>query len=207
MIAHSPMPQEKKHSQKKAMELMAAKVKLLKDLGYIKAGALTEKGEFASKIYGYELSLSEFYEKGVLEHLSEHELGVLALALVFEPRKGSVKPASLPKSAKELSGVTENIVNHIQRLEKKAFITPLSKRYFYHLSPCLEAWMRKESFDKIMRYTEDDEGEIIRYFRMSVQILNEILETPVSLKLKEKIKNAIYLINRDVIDAEKQLRE
>ncbi|MDD5680354.1 MAG: DEAD/DEAH box helicase [Candidatus Omnitrophica bacterium] len=199
--------QEKKQSQKKAMELMRAKVKLLKDLGYIKAGALTEKGEFASKIYGYELSLSELYEKGVLEHLSEHELGVLALALVFEPRKGSVKPSSLPKSAKELSPITENILDHIQRMEKKAFITPLSKRYFYHLAPCLEAWMRKESFDKIMRYTEDDEGEIIRYFRMSIQILNEILETPVSEKLKEKIKNTIYLVNRDIIDAEKQLRE
>jgi len=199
--------QEKKQSQKKAMELMRAKVELLKGLGYIKAGSLTEKGKFASKIYGYELSLSELYEKGVLEHLSEHSLGVLALALVFEPRKGSVKPASLPKSAKELSEITENILNHIQRMEKKAFITPLSKRYFYHLSPCLEAWMRKESFDKIMRYTEDDEGEIIRYFRMSMQILNEILETPVSASLKEKIKNAIYLINRDIIDAEKQLRE
>ena len=67
--------------------------------------------------------------------------------------------------------------------------------------------MKKENFDKIMRYTEADEGEIIRYFRMSVQILNEILETPVSASLKEKIKNTIYLVNRDIIDAEKQLRE
>lgn len=84
---------------------------------------------------------------------------------------------------------------------------PLSKRYFYHLTPCLEAWMKKENFEKIMRYTEADEGEIIRYFRMSIQILNEILETPVSAKLKERIKNTIYLVNRDIIDAEKQLRE
>lgn len=199
--------QEKKQSQKKVIELMAAKVKLLKDLGYIKAGALTEKGAFASKIYGYELSLSELYEKGVLEHLSEYELGVLALALVFEPRKGDIKPPSMPKSTKQLSEITENIVDRIQRMEKKAFIIPLSKRYFYHLTPCLEAWMKKENFEKIMRYTEADEGEIIRYFRMSIQILNEILETPVSAKLKERIKNTIYLVNRDIIDAEKQLRE
>ena len=198
--------QEKKQSQKKAIELMQAKVKLLKDLGYIRAGALTEKGSFASKIYGYELSLSELYEKGVLEHLSELDLGILALSLVFEPRKGSIKP-TISKKAKELSEITENVLNHIQRMEKKAYITPLSKRYFYNLSPALEAWMRKESFDKMMRHTEEDEGEIIRYFRMAVQILNEILETPASLSLKEKIKNAIYLINRDIIDAEKQLRE
>ena len=67
--------------------------------------------------------------------------------------------------------------------------------------------MRKESFEKIMRHTKDDEGEIIRYFRMAVQILDEILETPASIKLKEKIRNTISLINRDIIDAEKQLRE
>ncbi|MBU4488417.1 MAG: DEAD/DEAH box helicase [Candidatus Omnitrophica bacterium] len=198
--------QEKKQSQKKAIELLQSKVKLLKDLGYIKAEALTEKGSFASKIYGYELSLSELYEKGVLEHLSESELGMLSLALVFEPRKGSVKPP-LSKKAKESSEITENILNHIQYMEKKAYISPLSKRYFYHLTPALEAWMRKESFEKTMRHTEDDEGEIIRYFRMAVQILDEILETPASLKLKEKIRNTISLINRDIIDAEKQLRE
>lgn len=204
-VARLPIPQENRQSQKKAIELLRSKVKLMKDLGYIKAGALTEKGIFASKIYGYELSLSELYEKGILEHLSEPELGMLSLALVFEPRKGSVK-APLSKKAKELSGITENILNYIQRMEKRAYITPLSKRYFYHLTPALGAWMRKESFEKMMRYTAEDEGEIIRYFRMAVQILNEILETPASIKLKEKIKNTISLISRDIINAEKQLR-
>ena len=82
----------------------------------------------------------------------------------------------------------------------------MSKAYYYHLAPCIEAWMRKEEFDALLRYTDADEGEIIRNLRMAVQILRELLETPASEKFKEKVKKAIYLINRDIIDAERQLR-
>ena len=41
---------------------------------------------------------------------------------------------------------------------------------------------------------------------MAIQILREILDAPVSPELKAKLKKAIGLINRDIIDAEKQLR-
>jgi len=198
--------QENEKLQKRALELLHSKVRILKELEYIKDNVLTEKGHFASKLYGYELSLSEFHKQGLLEYLTEIELGILCLALVFEPRRGIMK-VKLSKRIKSLCDNTENIVKHIHERERKFIITPLSKNYYYHLSLCLEAWMKMESFDKILRYTDVDEGEIIRYFRMAIQILREILDTSVSLHLKDKVKNAIGLINRDVIDAEKELRE
>jgi superfamily II RNA helicase len=72
----------------------------------------------------------------------------------------------------------------------------------------MEAWLRGTRFSDILRFTDTDEGEIIRYFRMSVQILREINEAKVSSHLlKEKIKETIRVINRDIVDAEKQLRE
>ena len=67
--------------------------------------------------------------------------------------------------------------------------------------------MRNEDFDKILRYVDEDEGAIIRYFRMTIQILREILDTSAPVHLKEKVKKSISLINRGIIDAEKQLRE
>ena len=69
--------QEKKKYRDKALDLLRSKVDILKELEYIAGGELTEKGRFASKIHGYELSLSELYEEGVLEHLSEKELGIV----------------------------------------------------------------------------------------------------------------------------------
>ena len=198
--------QEKEKFRKRAITLLHSKVKILKDFDCIKGDYLTDKGYFASKICGYELSLAELYKDGLLEHLSEIELAILCLALVFEPRKNTKKP-NLSKKTKMLRNETERILRHIQDREKKLGIVPLSKNYFYHLTPSIEAWMRNEEFDKIVDFADADEGEIIRYFRMTVQILREILDTPASLYLKEKVNKAIRLINRDIIDAEKQLRE
>ncbi len=197
--------QEKKNSRQRAVELLRAKVNLLKRLGYIWEGRLTEKGIFAARIYGYELSLSELYEEINLEQLPPEDLAVLALALVFEPRKGIAVPA-LPRRLKALQRTADGVLEQIQKMERKRGIVPLSKKCYFHLSACLEAWMKNEDFGRIHRYTDVDEGEIIRYFRMGVQVLREILETPVSPLFKEKIKSIIPLINRDVIDAEKQLR-
>ena len=70
------------------------------------------------------------------------------------------------------------------------------------------AWLRGTSFDKILQFTDTDEGEVVRYFRMGVQVLREIKDARVvSQVLKERIKETIRVINRDIIDAEKQLRE
>jgi len=67
--------------------------------------------------------------------------------------------------------------------------------------------MRGEQFNKLGQLTGTDEGELVRYFRMAIQILREINDTPISPTLKERIKNALRLINRGIVDAEKQLRE
>jgi len=198
--------QEKKNSRQKALEHLRAKVNILKRLGYIRRNKLTDKGLFAAKIHGYELSLAELYAEGLLENLSEAELALLSLAVVFEPRKGTSNPR-LGKRIKNLQNKTDGILSRIRKTEKVLRIRPLSKNYCYHLTPCIEAWLRNESFDKILTYTDADEGEVIRYFRMAIQILREMLETPTSLSFKEKIKKTIHMINRDIIDAEKQLRE
>jgi len=141
----------------------------------------------------------------MLEQLSEFELGILCLALVFEPRKHSTLP-KLNRLAKSLKNITDNTLHYIEKTEKKLKIRPLSKKYHFHLSNCLEAWMRNENFDRILGYTDVDEGEIIRYFRMAVQILRELLDTPCSEGFKSKIYKLINIINRGIIDAERQLR-
>jgi superfamily II RNA helicase len=95
---------------------------------------------------------------------------------------------------------------HINKIEHSLQIRPFSKPCAFHLSNCIESWLRGETFDKILRHTQADEGEVVRYFRMSIQILREILDAHISDSLKQKIHKTISSINRDVIDAEKQLR-
>ena len=148
--------------------------------------------------------LAELFDQDVLEQLSVRQLGILCLAVVYEPRKGTHKP-QLTKETKKLEMITDKIIRDINRLERFLKLKDLSKRCFFHLTPAFEAWLKQESFSQILEYIDADEGEVVRYFRMTIQVLREIAETPISVELQEKIYQLIKLIDRDVIDSEKQL--
>jgi len=199
--------QARPHEKKEALRLMEAKIKLLKELNYIKDNTLTKKGQFAKAVYGYELILSELYAQNILEQLDEFGLGIIAVAVVFEPRKNQ-KILRLSKSAQKIKSISDELYEEIKHLEIKYRIYPISKKPYFHLSSCIEAWLRGTRFNKILQYTDTDEGEIVRYFRMGIQILREINDAKISSYiLREKIKETIRVLNRDIIDAEKQLRE
>ena len=199
--------QSRKHEQKEAIRLIEAKLQLLKESGYIHQGGLTDKGRFAKTVYGYELLLSELYEQNLLEQLDEFGLGVICAAVVFEPRKNQHMP-SLSKSSRKIKRICQDIYESIKHKESRYRIYPFSKEPYFHLANSMEAWLRGTNFDKTLQFTDTDEGEVVRYFRMSVQILREISDAKVASHiLKEKIRETIRVINRDVVDAEKQLRE
>ena len=199
--------QSRKNEQKEALKLIESKLKLLKDTGFIESGSLTRKGQFAKSVYGYELILSELYTRGVLEQVDEFGLGVIAAAVVFEPRKHQ-KILRLSKPADKIRSLTDELYEEIKKREIKYRIYPISKKPYFHLSACMEAWLRGTNFDKILQCTDTDEGEVIRYFRMSIQILREINKAKVaSYILKERLGETIRVIKRDIVDAEKQLRE
>jgi superfamily II RNA helicase len=60
----------------------------------------------------------------------------------------------------------------------------------------------------VKKNTLADEGELVRYFRMIIQILRQLRNIPfISASFKQNIQEALVMINRDEVDAEKQLRE
>jgi superfamily II RNA helicase len=198
--------QAKKHQQREALRLMDARLRLLKESGYIRDGALTSKGRFAKNVYGYELLLSELYEKGVCEELDEFGLGVIAAATVFEPRRNQ-RILGLPKASRGIKAVCDEVFSEIKHKELRCRIYPVGKGPHFHLTQAMWCWLQGTKFSKILQFTDTDEGELVRYFRMAVQVLREISEAPISSELKERIGKTSRLINRDVVDAEKQLRE
>ncbi|MGD9014810.1 MAG: DEAD/DEAH box helicase [Candidatus Omnitrophota bacterium] len=199
--------QSRKHQKKEALRLIQAKLKLLKDLGYIKDSSLGAKGLFARAIYGYELILAQLYETEILEELDEFALGILCVAVVFEPRKNQHMPGRLPKRARYLREVCQDAYDLITIKEKHYRIYPQSKKPYFHLAQATQAWLSGTSFSKILPFTDTDEGEVIRYFRMAVQILREINTSLfTSSSLKGKIQEVMRILNRDIVDAEKQLR-
>jgi len=194
--------------KKEAVGLIEQKVKMLKELGYINnTDNLTWKGELASRLYSYELPIGELYENGYFENLTSRELSIILLALVYEPRKNEKKPRLSPL-LKKLKKRVDAVIDFINKKEKYYHIYPYTKKAYFHLAEPMIFWLDGIKFANLSRYTDIDEGEIVRYFRMVLQVLRELMTFEgIKKSFKDKVYEAFKRINRDVIDAEKQLRQ
>jgi superfamily II RNA helicase len=192
--------------RQQGLDAMRRKLDLLEALGYLTKQGLTPKGEFASWVYGYELLLSELHEGGDLKALDPTTLAVLLAAIVYEPRPAA--PAARSHHlTKRFTRLCAGPLAVIHKAERQWRVTPLTKSPAFHLSHAMEAWMGHATFEQITKLCEADEGEIVRYFRMTVQLLRQLAEIPVgNPALRAAAEKAMRKINRDVIDAEAQLR-
>jgi len=198
--------QNSPRGREKGLNLMKRKMALLREMRYISGESLTAKGEFASCLYGFELLISEMHERGFLEMLDPTKLNIVLLSLIYEPRKNE-PPPPLPKRMREMGHLVENVLGNVHRREAKHQIKPYTKQPHFHLSEVMERWSGGISFDELMESCETDEGELIRYFRMVIQLLRELRHAPhTSEYIKATTFKAANFINRDLVDAEKQLR-
>ncbi|MCD6583702.1 MAG: DEAD/DEAH box helicase [Candidatus Omnitrophica bacterium] len=199
--------QSQELEKREAQNLLKRKLQLLKDTGYIIGNTLSGKGELASKVYSFELQIGELFESGFLESLDERMLFVIISSLVYEPRKGEKKP-KLNKRIKRLKRELNLFIKEIHTQERRYRIYPLSKKFYFHITQASSAWYEGISFYKLTNFSAIDEGELVRYFRMTIQVLREMLSSKaIDTSFKSKIRNCISRVNRDVVDAEKQLRQ
>ena len=169
-------------------------------------GRLTHKGEFAANLYGYELFLSELFEERVLDALKPQDLAILLLATVYEPRRGEAPPR-VSRDVHDLAERTHQILQRIHREEKQHRIWPPTKGPAFHRWMAMERWLAGDSLDKVTQVIQADEGELIRYFRMTIQLCRALALSPVAgAGLKEKSLRLLERINRDQVDAEAELR-
>lgn len=198
--------QNSNKGREKGVGLMERKCDLLREMNYMSGNGLTSKGEFASCLYGYELLLSEMHERGFLDGFDPVALNVLLISLIYEARKNDEAP-DIPKRFRKMAQDVVGFLFEIRRIEKRFGVRPVTRDPSFHLSNEMEKWSRGMSFEELMMKSKVDEGELIRYFRMVIQLLKELRSAPhASSRLQETTHEAIRLINRDIVDAEKQLR-
>lgn len=189
-----------------AVDLLQRKMSLLEDMGYIAPEGLTAKGEFASTLFGYEFLLTEMHAEGILENLNVSQLCMLLSALVYEPRKDAHAP-KLPPAITGLFRSTEHYQRAIHRKESKYRVFPYTRPPHFHLARAMELWVQGSGFDELFRYAQVDEGELIRNFRMVIQLLRELEHAPHAPEsLRHTARKGFGLVNRGIVDAEKQLR-
>ncbi len=186
---------------------IAARLKVLEELGYIEAQTLLPRGSTAAHIYGYEVQLTQLLFSGVFEKLTEDEINCLMVAIVSEPRKDGYFKRLKNERLLEILYAVNSEISFIQYLEVQHKVTEITPMLELRLCTAMLAWSRGCEFDKLEKYAHLDAGDFVRTFRLVIDQLRQIRRAMTGhTALVDKLNRCIEKINRDVVDAERQLR-
>ncbi len=186
-------------------QIVKKKLSFLKTLGYLQENSLTSKGRFASRINGYEIQLTELFFDGVLEQADERLLFILLVATVFEGKKGRPYPR-VPQHLKVFASETEKKVDSLRKLEYMMGMREEVKPLDFRLSSIAYAWASGDRFDKLSKQGHTDPGDLIRNFRLAIQLLRQLRKICIEYEsFVNLIDRCSITVNRDEVDALKQL--
>ncbi|QDU66985.1 DEAD/DEAH box helicase [Engelhardtia mirabilis] len=197
----------RERNSREQRRLVEAHLEFLYELGYIEGeDELTAKGKIGRLLVGYELQITELLWRGALENLGAEALCVVFVALVFEERRRGEPTFVSPRL---YGGVRRHIGQILTRLSAQeahyGIPTPM-KTVDWGLTPAVCAWARGASFEELEETTDATAGDLCRCFRMAIQLMRQVKRAmDPSFDLVERLDEAMAAINRDEVDARRQL--
>lgn len=169
------------------------KSKLMRE-NYIAKGLngleLTEKGLFAMRIYTQEILVTEAFCTDITPNLTNIEILLLTGRLVYEDKR-SVK---FNTNQKQISNIILKKTNHNKTLSRYLRNNPS-----FFLESFLKEWYEGCEFIDLMNYTNMSEGDIVRYIRQILDLLQQIQHATLDEELRSKVKEIQTKIDRDVV--------
>ena len=161
--------------------------KKLQRMNYIQQNFLTEKGEFASRIYADEILLGEIFATDFYKKLNEYQMLMLIACVCYEPRKRTEFYKEYP--SKEIKDLFNKLGSdkYFRKNRKFNHIKELTAM----VHPCYHG---KDIFD-IMDNTNLLEGDLIRFFRQILDRIGQIKAATHDSVLIDMLNNCQKIIN------------
>ncbi|MGE0793212.1 MAG: DEAD/DEAH box helicase [Candidatus Woesearchaeota archaeon] len=157
---------------------------------YDKNYILTEKGLFARNIYSQEIALTELFFMKNINQISDLDLLIILATLVYEERRNDY---FMIKGCEKTYDKILKILNHTY-LEKE--LNKISLKRMINYVTC---WAQGGKFLELMKYTNLQEGDIIRFFRRLIDVLSQLKHATENEELKDRMSKLSKLIDRDLI--------
>jgi superfamily II RNA helicase len=189
-------------------ETLRRRLSVMKALGYIREGTLAAKGRFAAAVQGFEVHAAEFFQEGVLQSCDPERFVLLFCATVFEERRNDASERVDPGVIEGIRQRAEHAVAVFRRQEADAGLEQLSKELDWKMSGPALLWSRGCTWEELAEHTTVSDGDLVRTFRQAIQVMRNVrnaLHHIGAKDLEEKLNRAIASINRDVVDAKRQL--
>jgi superfamily II RNA helicase len=182
------------------------RLEVLRRLGYIEGLELLPRARLAAQISGYEVQTTELFFDGYFHDLDPDQINVLIMAIVFESRMADFYRKIEDKAVRAiLQGADEKIQGVIAiegSLGIQENVRPLDPKF----SSATYAWSRGCNFIELAQHTDAADGDIVRSFRSAIDLLRQLKRAVAEdASLADKLSKCIARINRDVVDAERQL--
>jgi superfamily II RNA helicase len=190
----------------RARAAILAKLDVLAEGGYLDQAGLLPRGKIASQINGYEVQLTELLFDGALDGLSLHQLNAVFVSLVYEERRGDEALVDAQSVLGAHRARIKSAVQRFVRLERERGFKALSKEPNFGLAAAAAAWSRGTDFGELDNYTSVTPGDVVRAFRVAIQMKRQLRKALTGdYPLRDRLAEAIVCMNRDVVDAKKQL--
>ncbi len=194
-------------SAKKPLRDLECKLQVLTDRHYLSDGQLTGKGQFCTKLAGFEIQLTELYWEGCFEDLDPIQCAIICAAIIHQsrPRDTSARLEINP-IPRPIVNKTRKRLREFRKAEVAAGFEPIVNLLDFGLAAPLNAWLTGSTLPDLQRWTSMQEGDLVRAFRLTVQVLRQLAwALPKDNSVAENCRAAILLINRNEVDAEAQL--
>jgi len=202
-FAHYQQSKKQRQELSPRNRIISRRMRVLRHRGYLEDAVATPRGEMARKVNGYEIQVTEFYFEGIFDRVSVLELVLLFTAIVYEARKmDDTDPHKLPGLERDCL----RLLREWRREERRQDLAMLSKPPDFSLNAVALAWAKGASFEHLGRLTSASEGDLVRTFRMSLQLMRQLRRVlGTDDPLRDKLADAAALVDRDVVDARRQL--
>lgn len=166
-------------------------LRILNNLKYLDGEKVTNKGEFASKIYAHELLVTEIFETGLYKKLDLIALAILISTIMYEERRDD-------------HFKFDRETNYYEKINLVISRNPLVANEINHINlkrMCLivRYWCQGLNFTELLDVTNLEEGDVVHMFRNTIDLARQIRHATDNPDIIEKMEKIIDMFDRDVV--------
>jgi len=198
---------KREKNRNKQVSVIRKKMGILNELGYIEDTGLSPKGKVAALINGYELQAAELLFSGLLEWFNEVQINVVLGAILFEERRGDLFSRMNKKLLGEHRFDVDRCIENVIAAERKHGVRRTVSKPNFKIAEVISDWCAGAEMRDLEKHTNASPGDLVRTFRLTIQLIRQIRKAmPRNPALSEKLGRCIELINREEVDALRQLK-
>ena len=200
-------PERRRKNREKQLEALRRKLELLARAGFRDEKGLTDRGKFAARLSAFELQFAECYFRGIFEDLPPRARSP-RLSLGLSTRSGRGDDGAV--GAERLrSGQTQDYRGGaLAEAEGDGAQDQRGDQAPRFLADRCHLCVVRRRSDRcaLERHTQTAPGDVVRTFRLAVQCLRN-MEAVLrgAYGLPERLATATAMLNRDEVDAQRQL--